>query len=92
MKFLLLFAITTLAQAAHSQYKLRIQKSFIKRVLARNLGVVFEHTEAFQISRAYLPDVDAYLTDFSFSLRSANRHSNEEEQSADLNIEVFMVP
>ena len=95
MKLFVLLAIVNLAFAAHSQYKLRVHKSFVERVLARNLAVVFEHTDAFQLSRAYLPQVDAYLDDVSLSLISANRGVNKNEgesRNSDLVVEVFLVP
>ena len=90
-----LLLIVNLGLAAQSQYKLRIHKSFIERVLARNLAVVFEHTDAFQLSRAYLHEVDAYLDDIMLSLISADRaiDSKEGEQrNSDLEVEIFLVP
>jgi len=80
---LLLGLLAVLTSAANSSYKFRIHRDFLEEVFSKNLRVVLEHTDAVQVTRAYLPDVDSYLDDVSLRIVPA-------DASKDVEVDILM--
>ncbi|CDW76437.1 UNKNOWN [Stylonychia lemnae] len=70
----LLLASLAAVSSFESYYKFRINKDFIHNTFQKNMKLIFEQAETFQIKDVYLDDIQARMTNINLKIQPQNKN------------------